>query len=256
MCVDLSPPAQIPAVLHEAGPVERIDLEPVDSVEFTTLIDNVTDIFMPDQGPARRPGPGGCAAYRPSPVMTGGQALDALTAEHGFSMLVTVRKGASTHRVLFDAGPSPDGMVENMRRLDIDPGSIEAVVCSHGHYDHTTGLDGLIRAVGRANMPVLIHPDFWRRRRVLLPGIEPVEIPSVSRRALEDAGFDVLEAAQPSFVLGRLGARHRARCPGSPATSRASRRSRHGWTAAGSPTRWSWTTRPSSSTWPARGWSC
>ena len=201
MCVDLSPPAQIPAALHEAGPVERIDLEPVDSVEFTTLIDNVTDIFMPDQGPARRPGLA-LRSYQPSPVMTGGQVLEGLTAEHGLSMLVTVRKGASTHRVLFDAGPSPDGMVENMRRLDIDPGSIEAVVCSHGHYDHTTGLDGLIRAVGRANMPVLIHPDFWRRRRVLLPGIEPVEIPSVSRRALEDAGFDVLEAAQPSFVLG------------------------------------------------------
>jgi 7,8-dihydropterin-6-yl-methyl-4-(beta-D-ribofuranosyl)aminobenzene 5'-phosphate synthase len=50
-------------------------------------------------------------------------------------------------------------------------------------------------------MPVLIHPHFWRRRRVLLPGIEPIEIPSVSRRALEDAGFDVLEAAQPSFLL-------------------------------------------------------
>jgi 7,8-dihydropterin-6-yl-methyl-4-(beta-D-ribofuranosyl)aminobenzene 5'-phosphate synthase len=36
---------------------------------------------------------------------------------------------------------------------------------------------------------------------VLLPGIEPLEIPAVSRRALEDAGFDVLEAAQPSFLL-------------------------------------------------------
>ncbi|HEV8220164.1 MAG TPA: MBL fold metallo-hydrolase, partial [Streptosporangiaceae bacterium] len=55
--------------------------------------------------------------------------------------------------------------------------------------------------VGRANMPVLIHPHFWRRRRVVLPGAEPLEIPSVSRRALEDAGFDVLEATQPSFLL-------------------------------------------------------
>ena len=31
------------------------DLEPVDWVTVTTLMDNVTDIFMPDQGPARRP---------------------------------------------------------------------------------------------------------------------------------------------------------------------------------------------------------
>jgi len=200
MCVDHSPPAARPAVLHDVGPVPQVVLEPVDAVELTALMDNVTDIFMPDQGPARRPGPLP-GKTRTSAIMASGRAPDALIAEHGFSMLVTVHKGASVHRVLFDAGTSPDGVVENMRRLDIDPGSIEAVVCSHGHFDHTTGIDGLIRSVGRANMPVLIHPHFWRRRRVVLPGIEPWEIPSVSRRALEDAGFDVLEAVQPSFLL-------------------------------------------------------
>jgi 7,8-dihydropterin-6-yl-methyl-4-(beta-D-ribofuranosyl)aminobenzene 5'-phosphate synthase len=200
MCDDHSQPAAMPTVLHDIGPVQRIGLEPVDSVEITTLMDNITDVFMPDQGPARRPGPG-AIPDRPAPIMANGQAPDALIAEHGFSMLVTVHKGATAHRLLFDAGTSPDGVVENMRRLDIDPGSIEAIVCSHGHFDHTTGLDGLIRALGRANMPVLIHPHFWRQRRVLLPGIEPLEIPSVSKRALEDAGFDVVEQAQPSFLL-------------------------------------------------------
>ena len=69
-----------------------------------------------------------------------------------------------------------------MRRLDIDPYSIEAIVCSHGHFDHTTGIDGLIRAVGRVNLPVLIHPHFWRQRRVQLPGREPRELPTTSRR--------------------------------------------------------------------------
>ena len=112
-----------------------------------------------------------------------------------------VRTGGPAHRLLFDAGTSPDGVVENMRRLDIDPGSIEAIVCSHGHFDHTAGIEGLIRTLGRANMPVLIHPHFWRQRRVLLPGIEPREIPSVSKRALADAGFTVVEQAQPSFLL-------------------------------------------------------
>jgi 7,8-dihydropterin-6-yl-methyl-4-(beta-D-ribofuranosyl)aminobenzene 5'-phosphate synthase len=156
-------------------------------------------VFMPDQGPARRHGPPRRAA--PCPLMAAGMGLDALIAEHGFSMLITVRKNGTEHRVLFDAGTSPDGVAENMRRLDIDPGSIEAIVCSHGHFDHTTGIDGLIRAVGRANMPVLIHPHFWRRRRVRLPGQEPWEIPAVSKRALEEAGFEVIEEAQPSFLL-------------------------------------------------------
>ena len=189
-------------MLHDFEPAVEIVLEPVDSVVVTTLMDNVTDVFMPDQGPARRVAPGR-GPWRRSAVMEGAQVPEALVAEHGFSVLVTVTRAGREHRFLFDAGTSPDGVAENMRRLDIDPGSIEAIVCSHGHFDHTTGIDGLIRAVGRANLPVLIHPHFWRRRRVVLPGYEPIELPSTSRRALDEAGFDVIEEQQPSFLFDR-----------------------------------------------------
>ena len=167
-------------VFHEFEPSVKIELEPVDAVVVTSLMDNATDMLMPDQGPARRVGLGG-SGWRPAAVMAGGQVLDTLLAEHGFSALVTVMKNGREHRLLFDAGISPDGVVENMRRLQVDPSLIEAVVCSHGHFDHTTGLDGLIRTLGRANMPVLIHPEFWHRRRLLLAGREPQEIPSTSR---------------------------------------------------------------------------
>jgi 7,8-dihydropterin-6-yl-methyl-4-(beta-D-ribofuranosyl)aminobenzene 5'-phosphate synthase len=189
-------------VLHDFEPDVEIVLDPVDSVVVTTLIDNVTDVFMPDQGPARRVGPGS-GPWRRSAVMEEAQVPDALVAEHGFSALVTVTKAGREHRFLFDAGTSPDGVAENMRRLDIDPGSIEAIVCSHGHFDHTGGIEGLIRALGRANLPVLLHPHFWRRRRVVLPGREPIEIPTTSRRALAEAGFDIIEEQQPSFLFDR-----------------------------------------------------
>src|SRR5437763_703900 len=202
MCTDQTPAThQHPAVLHDFDPGVVFDLEPVDAVTVTTLMDNVTDIFMPDQGPARRP-PGGSRARMPVSIMEDGDAPDPLLAEHGFSVLVTVARNGSEHHLLFDAGTSPDGAVENMRRLGVDPGSIEAIVCSHGHFDHTTGLDGLIRVLGRVNMPVLIHPHFWRRRRLMLPGREPREIPTTSRRALGEAGFEIIEEQQPSFLFG------------------------------------------------------
>ena len=139
---------------------------------------------------------------RPLAMMADGQVPDALIAEHGFSVLVTVTKAGQEHRFLFDAGTSPDGVTENMRRLDIDPYSIEAIVCSHGHFDHTTGIDGLIRAVGRLSLPVLIHPHFWRQRRLQLPGREPRELPTTSRAALVGAGFEIIEERQPSFLFG------------------------------------------------------
>ena len=201
MCTDESPAGFVPAVLHDVEPAVTINLEPVEAVVVTTLMDNVTDIFMPDQGPARRAG-FGPGPYLASAVMQDQQVPDALIAEHGFSVLVTVTKGGHDHAFLFDAGTSPDGVAENMRRLEIDPFSIEAIVCSHGHFDHTTGIDGLIRAVGRANMPVLIHPHFWRRRRVVLPGRDPIELPTTSKRALTEAGFEIIEEEQPSFLFG------------------------------------------------------
>ena len=48
---------------------------------------------------------------------------------------------------------------------------------------------------------MLIHPEFWRRRRLAFPGLEPAELPVTSRSALEGAGFEIVEEQQPSFLL-------------------------------------------------------
>jgi 7,8-dihydropterin-6-yl-methyl-4-(beta-D-ribofuranosyl)aminobenzene 5'-phosphate synthase len=50
-------------------------------------------------------------------------------------------------------------------------------------------------------MPIVIHPEFWSRRRIAIPGREPLEFPSTSRRALEDGGFTIIEDRQPSFLF-------------------------------------------------------
>jgi 7,8-dihydropterin-6-yl-methyl-4-(beta-D-ribofuranosyl)aminobenzene 5'-phosphate synthase len=180
--------------------MEAIALDPVDSLTVTTLVDNVTDMLLVDEGPAKRP-PMASATRVPAGVLEGGETGDALRAEHGFSALVTIAKGGRETRVLFDAGRTPDGLVENMRRLELSPHEIDVIVLSHGHWDHTTGIDGLVRELGRANLPVLIHPEFWTRRRLALPGREPVELPTTSRSALEGAGFAIVEQRAPSFLL-------------------------------------------------------
>src|SRR5437660_1407442 len=182
--------------------VESIALEPVDALTITTLVDNLTDILLVDEGPAVRPKMGSGPRV-PAPALEGGEAFDALRAEHGFAALVTFSRGGREHRLLFDTGISPDGMVENMRRLELSPRDVEAVVLSHGHFDHVGGMAGLARELGPANLPVVIHPEAWSRRRIALPGREPVEIAAPSRRALEGAGFEVVEQRDPSFVLDR-----------------------------------------------------
>src|SRR4051794_25841955 len=134
--------------------IEPIPLEPVDALSITVLVDNVTDILLVDEGPARRPAIGSGPRV-PAPVLDVGEAFDALRAEHGFAALVTVVRGGREHRLLFDTGITPDGLVENMRRLELSPRDVEAIVLSHGHFDHVGGMEGLARELGPANLPVV-----------------------------------------------------------------------------------------------------
>jgi 7,8-dihydropterin-6-yl-methyl-4-(beta-D-ribofuranosyl)aminobenzene 5'-phosphate synthase len=185
---------------------EVLPLEPVDELSVLTVCDNTMDLLLPDEGPARRLSMAGMGRDTPmlqAPMLRDGKAPDAPLAQHGFSALVQIRKGGQEHRLLFDTGLTPAGCVENLLRLGQDPAGIEAIVCSHGHFDHTTGLSGLIGRLGRAGLPVLIHPEFWARRRLAFPGREPFELPATSRHALEEAGFDVIEQQQPSFLYDR-----------------------------------------------------
>jgi 7,8-dihydropterin-6-yl-methyl-4-(beta-D-ribofuranosyl)aminobenzene 5'-phosphate synthase len=139
------------------------------------------------------------------PVSTfeGGQGPDSLRAEHGFSALLTVTVAGRERRLLFDTGVSPDGLTGNLDRLDLTPKDCEAIVLSHGHFDHTGGMAGLMARLGRTNLPVMIHPEFWNRRRLSIPGREPVELPTTSKSALRGAGFEIAEERQPSFIFER-----------------------------------------------------
>lgn len=167
-------------------------------------MDNLTDPLLVDQEQIKRLNwpkalTGGLprAAARVSPD----GVPDALIAEPGFSALVRIEKDGRDRTLLFDTGVSPNGMVENMRRLGLSPSDVEVIVLSHGHWDHVTGMEGLVRVLGATNLPVMIHPEFWNRRRISFPGLEPAELPATSRSALEGMGFEIVEERQPSFLL-------------------------------------------------------
>ena len=184
----------------EGDAVDPIHLEPVDEIRIVTLVDNSYDGLMGDMGSARRFGVGRTPGV-PAAQFVSGKTVPGLVAEHGFSALVTVRRGARTHTLLFDTGISPDGMAANMERLGVNVGDIEAVVLSHGHFDHAGGFLGLARLRKRAGIPLTLHPDVWTPRRVVIPGAVPWELPVLRRSSLETEGFEVIERREPSALL-------------------------------------------------------
>ena len=53
--------------------------------------------------------------------------------------------------------------------MEVKPHDLHSIVLSHGHVDHTQGLMGMIKRVGKQLMPVLLHPDAFLNRKVIFP---------------------------------------------------------------------------------------
>ena len=185
------------------GDTSITKLVPADRVSILTVCDNTIDIFLIDEGPAHRIlGRGGTPLYVPAATMIERDVIDSPEAQHGFSALVTVTFGDQHHHLLFDTGISSGGATENLKRLGVDPTIIEAVACSHGHFDHTAGLAGLTSLLGPRHLPFIVHPDFWLRRRLLI-GPEPFALPTVDRSTLQAAGFQIVENDGPTLLFDR-----------------------------------------------------
>lgn len=88
--------------------------------------------------------------------------LSSLLGEHGFSALVK----ANEFCLLFDTG-SGRAIIPNTQSLGINLSEINAVVVSHGHYDHTGGLPPVLSRM--ENVPVYLGAEAWAAKFALLP---------------------------------------------------------------------------------------
>jgi len=195
--------AELSAPRAARGPaVDPVALPEVDEVRVTTMVDNTFDALLPSaEGVTRASLGAGRTAAR---QFTDGETVAGLRAEHGFSALVTVRIGDASSTLLFDTGASPDALAVNAERLGVDVGGLQGVVLSHGHFDHAGGFDGLARLRGRSGLPLTVHPAVWTRRRLNLPAGQGLQMPTLSRGALEREGFEVIERRQPSLLAGGI----------------------------------------------------
>ncbi len=112
-----------------------------------------------------------------------------LVGEWGLAMLVE----AAGKKIMFDTGEQ--GMViSNAAALGVDLLAVDALVMSHGHYDHAGGMRAFLRYRGR--LPVYLHPDFFMPRFSSMPREHYVGVP-YRREDLSSLGADFVFSREP-----------------------------------------------------------
>ena len=167
-----------------------LPLPALDGVEITTVMDNSLDLLMASTSVAKR-----------FPVHRDLFSPHQLRAEHGVSFLVTMLHQGKRETLLFDTGVTPDGALYNLELLGIDLGSIQAIVLSHGHTDHTQGLNGLLDKLGKRRLPILLHPDAFLKRRIVVNDQVSIDLPPPSLHDLSREGIELLVERGPSFLI-------------------------------------------------------
>jgi 7,8-dihydropterin-6-yl-methyl-4-(beta-D-ribofuranosyl)aminobenzene 5'-phosphate synthase len=126
-----------------------------------------------------------------------------LISEFGLSMHAESQRGAETRNILMDFGFTSQALVNNVDLLGIDPAALDALVLSHGHYDHFGGIAGFLRAGNgklKANLPLYVGgEECFCSREWTAPPVQG-NFGALDRRALEEADIAVVFAEEPAFV--------------------------------------------------------
>jgi len=173
----------------------------VDRLEILILVDNSTDMLSSVKPSSESEL---SRHFKRGMRLIGGRCL--CCAAHGFACLVTAWRNGASHSVLFDTGPEPDVLLRNVERLGVELASIEAIVLSHGHFDHvgalTEALDAIRARNGAIDVPVYVHPGMFRTRAQQMPDGTMLVIEDVpDTKTMQAHGAHVVETAREATLL-------------------------------------------------------
>lgn len=179
---------------------EIISLSAVDSVQITLIMDNSLDLLIPGTDNIER-------FFFSERWLEKFKAQENVFdgplpyAEHGFSALIKTQRGNSQGTVLFDTGVSQKGILWNIDALEIQLADIQAIVLSHGHADHAMGMSGIINRLGSRNIPLVLHPDAYLDRKLVLPNGIELSLPAPIKQDFYREKIELIESIGPSMLI-------------------------------------------------------
>jgi 7,8-dihydropterin-6-yl-methyl-4-(beta-D-ribofuranosyl)aminobenzene 5'-phosphate synthase len=175
----------------------------VDRLDVLVLVDNVTDSLSSTPKDVIPEWTGLITGGRMH-IVSGGAIC---CAHHGLSLLITAHMDGAKKTVLLDAGPEGAAFLRNAGILGVDFGAIDAVVLSHGHWDHAGGLLAAVEAIagrrGKGKVPCYVHPGMFAQRATRRPtGELAVQEPVPDPKLLAEAGAKVVNTREPQSLCG------------------------------------------------------
>lgn len=126
--------------------------------------------------------------------------------EHGLSLHLESQRVGERRNMLLDFGFTPTALFNNLEILKIDTTSVDALIVSHGHFDHFGGLVALLRrdrARMRKDLAVYAGgEDTFCHRWIQLPDGRRDSFGVLDRRHLAAAGVKVVMADKPATIEG------------------------------------------------------
>lgn len=124
-----------------------------------------------------------------------------LAAEYGLSLYAVSTRGRETRRVLVDFGYTPEVLLNNFAIMRIDPAELDAMVLSHGHFDHFGGMHGLFETKQvRPGVPLYVGGEEIFCERVSLLHGRQRRFGAVDRAGALAAGIRLVSQPQPAVV--------------------------------------------------------